>query len=251
MRRALTLTEEDLKLTLNEFKVELLEEFKKIRQSDKDHWDKLAGISPIVSGFLVMLGAIICTYQYNQEMVRLQEASTIERFIPHLLEDDRSQKMAILALHDLVSTEVAAKYAEIYASDGTVSALNQIAAQGNKSERKIAQKALDATKSRLEELQNYEKEETRLIGIVAEAAANPIVTDQRVDVLIGKLADLYLKRGNRKAAIPLLKLAMGDLEKYDPSDAHARQMREKLVKALKEDGRFKEAQKYSQEKDGK
>lgn len=239
------MTEEELKGTLSEFKLELVDELRRIQHQDRDHWDKLAGFSPIVSGFLVMLGAIICTYQYNQEMVRLQEASTIERFIPHLLEDARSQKMAILALHDLVSTEVAAKYAEIFASDGTVSALNQIAAQGSKNDRKIAQKALDATKSRLEEIQNYEKEETRLIGIVANAAANPQVSDQRVDVLIGNLADLYLKRGNRKAAIPLLKLALGDLEKYDAGDEHARNMRTKLIDALRQDGRVREADQLS------
>ena len=234
--------EEEIQKSLDNLKTELLAEIRNNHR--RDLWDKLAGFSPVISGFLVMIGAIVCTYQYNQEMIKLQEASTVERFIPHLLEDEKSQKMAILALQDLVNTEVAAKYAEIFASDGTMSALNKIADTGSDKDRRIAQKALETTKKRLEQFQTFEREETKLIRLIAEKSADSSVPDQRVDLLIGDLADLYLDHGNNDAAIALLKLAIGDLIKYNPQDRHAKSMMSKLIKALKQKGRDKEAQKF-------
>ena len=108
----------------------------------RDLWDKISAISPIISGMAIALSALLCTYQYNQQQIKLQEAQTVERFIPHLMGNDTSKRMAILAMKTLVNTDLAAKYAAMFPSEGTMSALKQIAKTGDRQDKEIIYKYL-------------------------------------------------------------------------------------------------------------
>lgn len=109
----------------------------------RDFWDKLGAISPIISGVAIALSALLCTYQYNQEQIKLQEAQTVEKFIPHLMGNDTSKRMAILAMKTLVNTDLAAKYAAMFPSEGTLSALKTIAKNGSTQDKKIVSKTYE------------------------------------------------------------------------------------------------------------
>ena len=109
-------------------------------QPKRDFWEKLSAVSPIISGVAIALSALLCTFQYNQQQIKLQEAQTIERFIPHLMGNDTSKRMAILAMKTLVNTDLAAKYAAMFPSAGTISALKTIAKNGDSQDKKIVSK---------------------------------------------------------------------------------------------------------------
>lgn len=126
----------------------------------RDFWDKLGAISPILSGLLIASGAFMCTYSYNQQQVKLQEAQTIEKFIPHLMGNETSKRMAILCLKSLVNTDLAAKYAAMFPSEGTLSALKQIAKTGDSQDQKIVYLALEKTKNEMSEQQRTVDEAT-------------------------------------------------------------------------------------------
>ncbi len=108
----------------------------------KDFWDKIASVAPIVSGILVFGAGAYFTYTYNQQQLRLMEVQTIEKFIPHLMGNEKSKKAAILALSFLTNTKIASKFASIFASSGTVSALKSLAQNGSKEDQVLANKAL-------------------------------------------------------------------------------------------------------------
>ncbi len=108
----------------------------------KDMWDKISALAPIISGLLVFGAGAYFTYTYNQQQLRLMEVQTIEKFIPHLMGSEKSKKAAILALSFLTNTKIASKFASIFASSGTVSALKSIAQTGTKEEQLLANKAL-------------------------------------------------------------------------------------------------------------
>ena len=122
----------------------------------KDNWDKLAAVAPIVSGALIFLMGGYFTYSYNQQQLRLQEIQTIERFIPHLMGNNQSKRAAILAISSLTNAELASKFAQIFASQGTVSALQSIAETGSDKEKTVATTAL------AQALENLAARESRL-----------------------------------------------------------------------------------------
>lgn len=108
----------------------------------KDLWDRIGAIAPILSGTIIALGGTYFTLAYNQQQLKLQEAQTIERFIPHLLGDEKSKRAAILAISSLTDAKMAAKVASIFASPGTVSALESIAENDTSGDRKALKGAL-------------------------------------------------------------------------------------------------------------
>ncbi len=102
----------------------------------KDFWEKIGAIAPILSGTIIAIGGTLFTISYNQQQLKLQEAQTIERFIPHLLGDEKSKRAAILAISTLTEPKLAAKVASIFASPGTVSALESIAENDTSPDKK-------------------------------------------------------------------------------------------------------------------
>lgn len=138
--------------------------------SKRDFWDKLAAISPIISGVAIALSALLCTYQYNQQQIKLQEAQTVEKFIPHLMGNDTSKRMAILAMKTLVNTDLAAKYAAMFPSQGTLSALKTIAKNGSIQDKKIVSKTYT-------EIEENEKINSKSDGIEIKDNDNPSATE--------------------------------------------------------------------------
>ncbi|HEY9732988.1 MAG TPA: tetratricopeptide repeat protein [Drouetiella sp.] len=179
----------------------------------KDNWDKIAAVAPIISGMLIFLMGGYFTYAFNQQQLRLQEIQTIEKFIPHLMGSEQSKKAAILAMSQLTNPELAGKFANIFASTGTVSALQSMVENGNAHERGIATKALS------DALESLAARETKLTAIQAEyqqAIQNKASApdgDQDYMHSLSKLGEVYKLQGQSTLAEPLLKKSLAAREK--------------------------------------
>lgn len=119
-----------------------LEDLKSRPVKNRDLWDKLGTLTPLISGVLISGIGIYFTHSNNETQHKIQEVQTIEKLIPHLTGDDAEKKMAIIAISTLTNPETAAKIAQMFPSKGTVQALKSIADQGNKQERDVAKRAL-------------------------------------------------------------------------------------------------------------
>ena len=119
-----------------------LEDLKKRPVKNRDLWDKLGTLTPLISGVLISGIGIYFTHSNNETQHKIQEVQTIEKLIPHLTGDDAEKKMAIIAISTLTNPETAAKIAQMFPSKGTVQALKSIADQGDKKEREVAKRAL-------------------------------------------------------------------------------------------------------------
>jgi len=146
----------------------------------KDNWDKLAAVAPIISGMLIFLMGGFFTYTFNQQQLRLQEIQTIEKFIPHLMGNEQSKKAAILAIKNLTNAELATKFASIFASSGTVSALQTMAESGTAHDKTVAESALNEA---LHSLAERESKLSTLEKLYEEALAKSKSSGQAVDPL--------------------------------------------------------------------
>lgn len=180
------------------------------KQSDrppKDIWDKTAAIAPIVSGTLIFAMGGICTYNYNQQQLRLQEIQTIEKFIPHLMGNEQSKRAAILAISSLTNAELAGKFAQIFASQGTVSALQSIAENGSEKEKNIA---ADALARALEKARPHEIDGSyqQALAAPAQLPLGPAEGEDNSEaVKLESLAQICRDRGHLAASETLLKQA--------------------------------------------
>jgi hypothetical protein len=184
------------------------------KKSTKDIWDKIAAVAPIVSGMLIFVMGGWFTYTYNQQQLHLQEIQTIEKFIPHLMGNDQSKRAAILAISSLTNAELATKFAQIFSSPGTVSALQSLAENGSQKDKNIATDALAralenlaARESRLNEI------ETAFHKAATDTTAHPAKSDSPLDQLeeaqkLERLAITLRERGHLGAAESLLKQAV-------------------------------------------
>jgi hypothetical protein len=122
---------------------ELLQEMQKPRKSQKDFWDRLTAVSPIIAASIMALIGAYFTYSYNQQLVRVQEIQTIEKFIPHLTGDEKAKRAAILAISSMGNAPLAAKVARMFASEGTAS--RSIAATSESKDKEVVEQALKTT----------------------------------------------------------------------------------------------------------
>lgn len=188
----------------------------------KDFWDKVAALAPAISGLLIFGAGWLFTYAYNEQQLRLQEVQTIEKFIPHLMGSEPSKKAAILAISSLTNPELAARFASIFASSGTVSALQSIAESGDQHEKKVATKALaialenlEVRDSKISDLQNaYRSLQDKATQQDTQFGLPPLqqsegLTPARLD----KLAQAYKAIGQFTQAEPLLKESLTLREK--------------------------------------
>lgn len=184
----------------------------------KDNWDKLAAIAPIISGTLIFLMGGFFTYTFNQQQLKLQEIQTIEKFIPHLMGNEQSKKAAILAIKNLTNAELAGKFANIFASSGTVSALQTMAENGTPHDKTVAENAL------ADALHSLQERENKLSGIeksYEEALANAKLSgtsnDARTLYQLSKLGDTYKMNGRFALAEAALRKALATKEQvYGP-----------------------------------
>lgn len=183
----------------------------------KDGWDKLQCMAPILSGFLIGGFGAFIGYSYNQQQIKLQEAETIERFIPHLAGNEKTKKAAILAMSSLTNTELAAKMASLFASEGTVSALESIARSGDVRERNLATEAMARAFNNMaqrsqdennpDQAEAYLRKAIQLKEKVSGANSNELCES------LDRLADLYAAQGKLDKAEPLLRRSLALKEK--------------------------------------
>jgi hypothetical protein len=180
----------------------------------KDIWDKIAALAPIISGMLIFVMGGYFTYSYNQQQLKVQEIQTIEKFIPHLMGNDQSKRAAILAISSLTNAELAGKFAQIFASKGTVSALQSMAETGSESERSSASTALakameniSARESKLNEMETAFQQALNEKSGQAPPAQDGSSQIDEADRL-EHLADMCRNRGQLPVAESLLKQAV-------------------------------------------
>jgi tetratricopeptide (TPR) repeat protein len=207
----------------------------------KDNWDKLAAVAPIISGTLIFLMGGIFSYTFNQQQLRLQEIQTIEKFIPHLMGNEQSKKAAILAIKSLTNAELATKFASIFASSGTVSALQTMAENGSAHDKTVAETALaDA----LHGLQERESKLSTLEKSYEEALAKTNgQNDASYLYSLGKLGDAYKINGRYAMAETILKKALAAKEKvYGPDNAQVADALRSLAELYQMSGKPSEAE---------
>lgn len=197
---------------------------------EKDMWDKIAAVAPIISGVFIFLAGGVFTYTYNQQQLKVQEIQTIEKFIPHLTGSEQSKKAAILAINSLADAKLAGKIASIYASQGTVSALQTLSRSGNDKDRAIAEQALEKT------IENIKARESRLDDMESEYrqaiknGANGHTADADTPVNLIGMAVTYKTLGQYPLAEQLLRRALTLVEKKSgPESAESAYIWRKLA----------------------
>jgi S1-C subfamily serine protease len=105
----------------------------------KDVWDKVSALSGIVTGVLVALIGFYATQVYDgrsrdterqdrQRGVAAVELEAVEKFFPHLMSKDETEKQAaIQAISSLANPDLAAKLAKVFGGAGARAALANIA----------------------------------------------------------------------------------------------------------------------------
>lgn len=210
----LTKHQQEMFAQLNERHNELVAQVRKHHDaSKKDIWDRLAPLTPIISAAIIALTGAYFTYTYNQQQLKVQEIQTIERFLPHLVGDEKSKRAAILAMSSLGNAKLAAKVASIFASEGTASALTSIAKSSPNEDKAMVSDALystlDALAQRYRDEHRYQDAvQTYKRALALKEAAlgknSPEVADD-----IDKLADLYDQHGDKQMANSLRAQASG------------------------------------------
>jgi tetratricopeptide (TPR) repeat protein len=206
----------------------------------KDMWDKLTALSPIISGFLIFITGFYCTYTYNQQQIRIQQCQTIEKFIPHLMGNEQTKKAAILALSTLINTETASKFASIFASTGTVSALQSLSKSGSDKDKLIAAQALSTALQSLadreSQLSNIEADYKKALLDKSRQAGTGDNPDTPYN--LNKLAQVYISQGQYALAEPLLKKALEIRERvYGPGHQEVAETLKSLAELYQLSGR--------------
>ncbi|HEY9776925.1 MAG TPA: tetratricopeptide repeat protein [Planktothrix sp.] len=186
----------------------------KAARPPKDNWDKIAALAPIISGTMIFVMGGWFTYTFNQQQLRLQEVQTIEKFIPHLMGNEQSKKAAILAISAMTNPELAGKFANIFASTGTVSALQKIATTGTEQEKTAANKALsDALEALAAQQSKLTDVESSYKQAIASQGSSGDVDQDDLAYKMSKLAQLYVMKGQYSLAEPLYKKVLALREK--------------------------------------
>jgi len=174
----------------------------------KDVWDKIAALSPLISGLLIFVVGGYFTFTYNEQQIKLQELQTIEKFIPHLMGNEQSKRASILALSSLTNARTASKFAQIFASTGTVSALRSISHDAVGNDKAIADQALADALDRIAEenstLTNVE------VSYKSKLKSTQATDSDRADTAynLNRLAQIYVIRKQYDLAEPLLKRSL-------------------------------------------
>lgn len=92
----------------------------------KDIWDKLGGLTPLLATTLLGLLGLYFTNSYENANAKLRELEAVQKLLPHLSGKDagrEEQKLALVALRELGSPQIAIQFAEILGTDGARDAL--------------------------------------------------------------------------------------------------------------------------------
>lgn len=175
-------TVEALLVRITEQQQELLREMQAQREAQaqaqlqptkpkKDFWDRLTALAPIIGASIMACIGAYATFTYNAQALRVQEIQTVEKFIPHLVGDDRSKRAAILAISSMGNAPLAAKVAKIFASPGTASALRTMAeTASNQQDKTVINDALTKTLDALADRYREEGKTAALLELQKEKA---------------------------------------------------------------------------------
>ncbi len=245
------LEHDQLEKTISELKQqqqELLAELRK--KKGRDFWEKVQLLSPLLSAILISSTGLICTYNYNQQQIKLQTIQTIEKFIPHLLGNEVSKKAAILALSSMGHTDLATKFAKLFASEGTVSALQTMAKDGDPGQKDQVNKALAsaldtmADKYRADKQDAQAEEAYRRALFVRQSADG--TNDADSSYTLEKLADLYMTHGDYNRAEPLLTRSLAIRQKlYGDNNPLVAETLKSLAEVYRLSGKTQEADAFT------
>src|SRR5262249_8156871 len=142
-------TDEEMKELLDR-QTALIEKLSK----KKDLWDKFSSLSSFFGTVVIAIIGVYFTATYKKQEVRLAEAQTIEKFLPHLTGTNESEKKgAILSIAALNDPTLAARLGVAYSSGGTIDALEFIYKQAKGEDKKLVEEALiDGHRRRAHEL---------------------------------------------------------------------------------------------------
>ncbi|HEY9792402.1 MAG TPA: tetratricopeptide repeat protein [Candidatus Obscuribacterales bacterium] len=201
----LTRHQQEMFAQLNERHNELVAQVRSQQTTGKkDIWDRMAALAPMLSAAIIALTGAYFTYSYNQQQLKVQEIQTIERFLPHLVGDEKSKRAAILAMSSLGNAKLAAKVASIFASEGTASALTSIAKSSPSEDKEMVSDALYKTLDALAEKYRYENRYEEAVDTYKRAVAikESVLGKDSPEIAedIDKLADLYEAHGDKEAA---------------------------------------------------
>jgi len=217
----------DLLAKMIDHQNKILEEIRALKdlqkKNKKDFWDVLSAISPIVAAAVIALGGTYFTWIYNQQQLKLQQIQTIEKFIPHLLGDEKSKRAAILAISSLGDDKLASRMASIFASPGTASALESIRKNSSGADSAVVTNALYKTLDAL--AQSYSNQNQ--FNDAAEAYKRSLQIKEQVQGPnspelkgdLDKLAGLYDQKGDHDSAKRLRDRAASLRTGGAPSDA--------------------------------
>jgi tetratricopeptide (TPR) repeat protein len=196
------------------------------KSKTKDRWDKLAILSTFLSSIVIAAIGIYFTSAYKAQEVRVSEAQVIEKLVPHLSgTSENAKKGALLAAATLGNNEMAARLGALYASPGTIEAL-EILFRKAKGEAKdlLEDSLIDAYFNRGLDIINtggyYEdaiRDYNKIFKLKDEAEIK-----QRKGILF--LSDCYLNRGVAYDRIEDYGKAVSDYEKslqINPNYWHA------------------------------
>lgn len=174
---------EELLMRIAEQQQELLSELRTQRETAaakprKDLWDKLMAVAPIFAACIMASIGAYFTYSYNLQQLHVQEIQTVEKFIPHLVGDEKSKRAAILAISSMGNATLAAKVAKMFASEGTASALRSIAQTSDSKDQDMIREALVKT---LDVLAEKTRQESAEKGEGATTAVNAAMKPSRSD----------------------------------------------------------------------
>lgn len=191
----------------------IIEKFSKSK--GKDRWDKLAILSTFLSSIVIAAVGISFTNAYKAREVRVSEAQVIEKLVPYLSgTNEGAKKGALLAAATLGNNEMAARLGALYASPGTIEAL-EILFRKAKGEAKdlLGDSLIDAYFNRglniIDKEGNYDdaiRDYDKIFALKTEGEIK-----QRKGILF--LSDCYLNRGVAHDRIANYDKAISDFEK--------------------------------------
>lgn len=132
----------------------LVEIEKKVEQPKKDIWDILESITGLLTGGVVAVILWLLGNGYTEAQKKREEAlkvqeitvtkvQTVQTFMPQLQSGDpKSVKAALLAISALNQPELSTSLAELYRDEGSIAALQQMAASSQKITADAANEAL-------------------------------------------------------------------------------------------------------------
>jgi tetratricopeptide (TPR) repeat protein len=184
------------------------------KKGGKDIWDKLSTFSTLFSSILIAAIGVYFTNVYKQQEVRLAEAQTVEKFLQHLSgPNDNEKRGAIMALAAW-NKDLAARLGALYASSGTIDALESILkTTAGETKEKLRDALIDAYFNR--GLESLDKNQFLERAISDYSKVLQLESEGELDERHGVyfVANTYHNRGMAYLRIGKYDVAMSDAQK--------------------------------------